>query len=105
MQIEIITKEDLQVFKKELFDEIRKLVKSKTVNLEEKEWLKSYEVRKLLSISPGTLQNMRINGTLEFTQVGGLIYYKYVDIIKMMEENKHKNPLSTREVYLQNPKK
>lgn len=93
MQIEIITKEDLQIFKSELFQEIRKLVKSKTVNLEEKEWLKSYEVRKLLGVSPGTLQNMRVNGTVTFTKIGGLIFYRYEDIMKMMEANKHKNPL------------
>ena len=65
--------------------------------LPNKEWLKSYEVRKLLSISPGKLQQMRVNGTIEFTQIGGLMFYKYDDIIKTMETNKHKNPLSTRE--------
>lgn len=49
------------------------------------QWLKSSEVRKLLKISPGTLQNLRINGTLHYTRVGGIIYYKYDDIKKLLE--------------------
>ena len=93
MAVELITKDDLQTFKQDVITEIRKLIKSKGVNLQEKEWLKSYEVRKLLSISPGTLQNMRVNGTICFTKIGGLIFYKYEDILKLMEEHKHQNPL------------
>ena len=52
---------------------------------EPKEWLKSYEVRKLLGISEGTLQNLRLNGTLPYTQIGGLMYYRYEEIRKLME--------------------
>ena len=100
MKVEFITKEDLDQFKTELFEEIRKLTKSKAGNLGEKEWLKSYEVRKLLGISPGKLQNMRVNGTIAYTQIGGLMFYRYADIIKLMEDNKHQNPLSTRALYL-----
>jgi hypothetical protein len=36
-----------------------------------KQWLKSVDVRKMLNISPGTLQNLRINGTLRYTKIGG----------------------------------
>lgn len=52
---------------------------------EPKEWLKSYEVRKLLGISAGTLQNLRLNGTLPYTKIGGLMYYRYEEIRKLME--------------------
>jgi len=47
--------------------------------------LKSYEVRKLLGISPGTLQNLRLNETLPYTKIGGLMYYRYEDIRKLMD--------------------
>jgi hypothetical protein len=94
MQIDVITKEDLSKLKSELVEEIKLMLKNK--GSIQKEWLKSYEVRKLLGISPGTLQQMRINGTLAYSQVGGLMYYKYEDIFKMMKTNKHKNPLSAR---------
>jgi hypothetical protein len=53
-----------------------------------KKWLKSSEVRSLLRISPGTLQNLRINSTLTYTKVGGIIFYSYEDLLKVMEENK-----------------
>src|SRR4051812_10908114 len=95
MAVELITKEDLHQFKHDLLEEIRTILKQKT-NLQQKEWLKSYEVRKMLGISPGTLQQLRVNGTLEFTQLGGLMYYKYDDIAKIMEANRHRNPLSAR---------
>ena len=52
-----------------------------------KKWLKSPEVRELLSISTGTLQNLRINGTLPYTKIGGVIYYDYDEILKILEEN------------------
>jgi hypothetical protein len=96
MAVELITKEDLHTFKQDVLAEIRAILKPKT-QLQQKEYLKSYEVRKMLGISPGTLQQMRINGTLEFTQLGGLMYYKYDDIVKLMENNKHKNPLTARD--------
>lgn len=95
MAVELITKEDLQLFKQDVLNEIRAILKPKN-GQSQKEWLKSYEVRKLLGISPGTLQQMRVNGTLEFTQLGGLMYYKYDDIVKLMDGNKHKNPFIAR---------
>jgi hypothetical protein len=52
---------------------------------EVKKWLKSVEVRKLLNISPGTLQNLRINGTLRYTKIGGIMYYKLENINKILE--------------------
>lgn len=79
MAVELITKEDLNSFKTELLTEIRTLLKPKASNPAQKEWLKSYEVRKLLSISPGKLQNMRVNGTIVFTQIGDLMFYKCPD--------------------------
>lgn len=86
MAAQIITKEDLENFKEELLEEIESLLNSRVSN-PTKKWLKSYEVREMLGISPGTLQNMRINGTLPFTKVGGLIFYDYDDIQKMLTEN------------------
>lgn len=90
MATEIITIEDLQVFRKELIVEIKQLLKEHNGH-PSKKWLKSYEVRKLLNISPGTLQNLRINGTLPYTKVGGVIYYDYADIQNMLSANKHQN--------------
>lgn len=84
MSVEIITKEDLVLFKSELISEITKLVKPVSQS-QSKQWLKSTEVRKLLNISPGTLQNLRINGTLRYTKIGGIMYYKSADIDSLLE--------------------
>lgn len=86
MKVELITKDDLESFKKELFEEIRRnRFHLKKTDQIQKEWLKSFEVRKLLGISAGTLQNLRLNGTLPYTKVGGLMYYRYEDIQKLMD--------------------
>jgi hypothetical protein len=84
MNLEIITKEDLREFKSELLAEIKKLVPLEGQGASKK-WLKSNDVRKLLKISPGTLQNLRINGTLCFTKIGSIIYYKLEDINRLLE--------------------
>ncbi|WP_286883259.1 helix-turn-helix domain-containing protein [Sphingobacterium sp. UBA5980] len=81
MQLDILTKEDLAQFRKELLDEIKTLFKQ-----QRKEWIRSAEVRRLLNISGGTLQNLRINGTLQYTKIGGIMYYKLEDIERLLEK-------------------
>jgi len=83
--LDLITKQDLEQFKTELFTELKKL--STPAEQPGKKWLKSVEVRKLLQISAGTLQNLRVNGTISYTRVGSLLYYKQEDIIKLLEAN------------------
>lgn len=82
MAISIITKEDLQAFKIELLEDIENLLQGKT--REQKLWLRTSEVRKLLNISSGTLQNLRINRTLSYSKIGGTLYYNYRDIEKLL---------------------
>ena len=82
-----------QVTKLDLLNALNFLVDEiKTSKKEEqpKKWLKSSEVKSLLRISPGTLQNLRINGTLTYTKIGGIIFYSYEEILKVMEQNKVK---------------
>ncbi|MEJ7778558.1 MAG: helix-turn-helix domain-containing protein [Daejeonella sp.] len=85
MSVEIITKEDLQEFREQLLLDIRQILRRPIQ--EAKQWLKSYEVRKLLSISPNTLHALRQNGTLRYTKIGGMLYYKYEDIMQVLEGN------------------
>jgi hypothetical protein len=77
---QMVTKRDLLNFGNALLREIS----AKAASEQPAHWLKSTEVRKLLKISPGTLQNLRINGTLKFKRIGGIIYYKYEDIEKLL---------------------
>lgn len=55
-------------------------------------WLKTKDVLKLLKISSGTLQNLRVNGTLNHHKVGGILYYKREDIEKMLSGPEKKSP-------------
>jgi len=82
--------EDLREFKMELLDGIKELLNNQTGHTS-KRWLKSPEVRELLGISPGTLQNLRINGTLPYTKVGGIVYYDQEEIMEVMEKNRIHN--------------
>ena len=82
LNYQVVTKRDLLNFGNLLLNEI----KTATSAEQPAQWLKSSEVRKLLKISPGTLQNLRINGTLNYNRIGGTIYYKYDEIYKMLNQ-------------------
>lgn len=84
MAANVITQEDLQSFKIELLEDIKNLFTAKPT--EQKLWLRSGEVKELLKISPGTLQNLRMNGTLRTSKIGGILYYNYRDIESLLEE-------------------
>lgn len=94
MQIEVITREDLQVLRQQLLDDIKELLSSNK-SATSKEWLRSSEVRKLLKISPGTLQNLRISGQLSPSKVNGIYFYRYGDVMKMLEPDLLKNEKKT----------
>lgn len=93
MPTEIITTDDLREFKLELFRELRKMLLEHH-GQPAKKWLKSYEIRKLLGISPGTLQNLRVNGQLPFSKIGGVLFYDFEDVRKMLEPTQPKKQFS-----------
>lgn len=82
MNVELVTKEDLRELENNLLNAIKQIQPGQG---QAKKWLKSIEVRKLLNISPGTLQNLRIKGILRYTKIGGIMYYKLEDISKILE--------------------
>lgn len=81
MPLELLTRQDLLEFKKELLDELQKLFPGDGRNTST--LLKSREVCTLLRISPGTLQNLRKNETLCYIRIGGILYYDREDIEKL----------------------
>jgi len=83
MNIEVITKEDLQVLKQEIINALKR--DAENIN---KRWLRSAEVREMLNISAGTLQGMRINGTIPYTKLGSTIFYDNDELFKILHENK-----------------
>jgi len=85
--VDFITRDDLEKFKADLFAELKKLGHIHTPDEAAKKWLKGSEVRKILKISHGTLQSLRIQGIIKFTQVGSTYYYKHDDLNKLLESN------------------
>lgn len=87
MPTSIITTDDLREFKLELLDDIKKILTNQA-NGKLKKYLKSSEVMDLLQISPGTLQNLRLNGTLPYTKVGGILFYDSEEIQQVLNDNR-----------------
>ena len=83
MTTETITKEDLQQLRMQILNDIRVLMTPADLR-QVKPWLKNSEVRKLLNISSNTIQRLRIAGKLRSSKVGGIHYYRYEDIEKLL---------------------
>lgn len=91
MSLEILTKTDLNDFKVELIKLITDiLIKSQPFK---KEILSNDDVMELLGVSNGTIRKYRITGKLSFSKIDGILYYRYQDLIHLIESNK-KNTFS-----------
>jgi hypothetical protein len=82
MAVELITKEDLEAFRQTLLNDIKHLLSAK--HEESKAWLRCSDVRRMLKISTGTVQNLRISGKLKSQKVGGIHFYKLTDVENMI---------------------
>lgn len=80
---ELITKDDLEDFRKSLITEIKLIIKP-TSDSSNVEWLRCADVRKMLKISTGTIQKLRISGKLKSNRVGGIHFYKRSDVENMI---------------------
>jgi hypothetical protein len=87
MPLELLTIKDLQQFKNELIAELKNMLKLYE-SREPKKLLKTREVCRLLRVSEGTLQNLRRNNTVCFLKIGGILYYRYEDIERLMKRGK-----------------
>jgi hypothetical protein len=81
---QLVTQADLTAFEISLLDTIRQILTENKA--QPTKWLKSNQVKKLLGISTGTLQNLRNNGTLPYSKIGGTMYYNTDEINKLLQE-------------------
>lgn len=84
-----VTKDDLRQFGLLLLNDIRKIIEeSQTTDKEslDPEWLKSRVVRKLMDMSAGSLQNLRVTGKVRFKKVLGSYYYNKTDLTKLFDQ-------------------
>lgn len=83
MPQEIITIDDLQKFRLQLLEDLKTLIQPMYTS--PKKWLRSSEIRTMLGISHGTLQNLRVKGLLPYKKIGGMMFYNYEDIVSLLE--------------------
>ena len=86
MALQVITTDDLTHFKKEMLSDIKRIFEKHRPQ-PPKKWYKSDELRKMLSVSASTLQTLRMNGTLKYTRLGGIIYYDFDHVQKIFADN------------------
>jgi hypothetical protein len=53
-------------------------------------WLKTHDILKLLDISEGTLQTLRIKKTIPYSKIGGILFYNKRKIMELLEINEVK---------------
>lgn len=85
MPAQVLTPEDLKQFKAELITEMKKLIGEQTQQ-PVKRWLRTAELKKILEISAGTLQNLRLSGKLPYTKIGGVIFYDFEEVQKLLKK-------------------
>jgi hypothetical protein len=80
---QLVTVDDLQELRKNIVNDLISVLKP-SLQQPMKKWLKSHEVRKMLKISPGTLQTLKNNGTIKYSKIGGVHFYDLEEIQKML---------------------
>lgn len=85
--METITKEDLETLRFQLFADLKELLeKQDETQTDSKEWLRSRDVKKMLSISDAALQNLRIRGVVHPVKISGLYYYKNEELKSLFKQ-------------------
>lgn len=84
---DLVTKDDLRQFRLLLLHDIREAFGSKNEDseIDEPEWLRSKAIRRIMDISPGTLQNLRVTGKIRFRKVMGSYYYNKSDVMSLFQ--------------------
>lgn len=86
---EILTKEDLRQFGMQLLDKMRIIIKDSNhtqTEVSQSEWLKSRAVRKLMDMSAGSVQNLRVTQKVRFKKILGSYYYNKEDLQKLFKD-------------------
>lgn len=84
MNVEVLTKNDLNNFKLELIQEITFLLKPQIQS--DPKWVKSATVKKMLQISSGTLQHLRATGQISYKKLGNIFYYSFKEVDALIEK-------------------
>jgi hypothetical protein len=90
---DMVTKEDLRQFGLELLCNIGTLMtQTRGVQDEivDQEWIKSKQVRLLMNMSPGSIQNLRVTQKVRYKKILGSYYYNKLDLLKLFTDERCK---------------
>lgn len=85
MKVDLITQQDMEALHVKV-DKLINLLEKHSVP-QPSEWIKSFEVKKLLRCSDSTLCNHRRTGVLKYSKVGGVYYYRNEDVQKLIRNH------------------
>ena len=88
MAVEIVTKEDLQVLRMQLVNDIKAIVFSQQGQPANQviEGYKTRDVRKILGCSVNKLISLRVARKIRWKKVGGTVYYNRDDVRRLVDE-------------------
>jgi hypothetical protein len=87
MGIDIVTKEDLVVFRKSLLSEIREVVMDVMKQIPDSpEGYKTKHVRAILGCSVNKIVSLRVTRKIRVKKVGGTLYYNKEDVNRLVRE-------------------
>lgn len=84
---QLITVQDLIDFKQQLIVDIKQLLKEQA-GQPGHQWLKAFEIKKMLRLSESKLQYLRDKGLIPFKKLGGVTYYNLEEIEQLMQSGK-----------------
>ena len=87
MAVEIVTKDDLQIFRQQLIEDFKTIIiQSRQPANENPQGYKTSHVRKILGCSVNKLVALRVAGKLRSKKILGTLYYNKQDVKRLLEE-------------------
>jgi hypothetical protein len=84
--MEVLTREDLRIFKLELIVEIQKMLREALTNMPDtNEGYKTRHVREILGCSVNKLVTLRIARKIRVVKIGGTLYYNKEDVKNLLK--------------------
>lgn len=84
---QLITVQDLIDFKQQLIVDIKNLLKEQSGHPGH-QWLKAFEIKKMLRLSESKLQYLRDKGLIPYRKLGKITYYNLEEIQSLMASGK-----------------
>jgi len=83
MQVEFVTKQDLNSMRKLIVDDLKKILEVEDKPKER--WIKSKAAREMLQCSPGTLNKLKQK--IKHNKIEGTLYWSKDSILEMLEQS------------------